>query len=129
MIGPLADNQHDMLGPWWGKGVDTDAVSVFDGIAAQSPGATYAQGCKLENLEPPNIHAGQRVRLGRGLRRGGAGGEQADQVVLALGENREMSGEAAARSRSISPAARSSSSRRSRRPASRSWSSSSTGGR
>ena len=54
VIGPLADNQHDMLGPWWGKGVDTDAVSVLDGIAAQSPGATYAQGCKLENLEPPN---------------------------------------------------------------------------
>ena len=22
VIGPLADNQHDMLGPWWGRGVD-----------------------------------------------------------------------------------------------------------
>ena len=43
MIGPLAKNQHDMLGPWWGAGRDTDAVSIFDGINQQSPGATYAE--------------------------------------------------------------------------------------
>ena len=53
VIGPLGDNQHDMLGPWWGRGEDADAVSVFTGIKAQSPGATYSQGCKIDNLEPP----------------------------------------------------------------------------
>jgi beta-glucosidase len=53
VIGPLADNQHDMLGPWWGAGRDSDAVSVLDGIRQQSPGATYAEGCKLSNAEPP----------------------------------------------------------------------------
>ena len=37
VIGPLAKNQHDMLGPWWGAGRDTDAVTVFDGINEQSP--------------------------------------------------------------------------------------------
>ena len=31
VIGPLGDDQHDMLGPWWGQGKDSDAVSVFDG--------------------------------------------------------------------------------------------------
>ena len=53
VIGPLAKNGHDMLGPWWGVGRDGDAVTVFDGINAQSPGATYAEGCKLSNTEPP----------------------------------------------------------------------------
>ena len=41
VIGPLGDDQHDMLGPWWGRGEDEDAVSVLDGIKAQSPGATF----------------------------------------------------------------------------------------
>src|SRR5918993_4285377 len=49
VIGPLAKNQHDMLGPWWGAGRDADVVTVFDGINTQSPGATYAEGCKLSN--------------------------------------------------------------------------------
>src|SRR6266545_1870611 len=53
VIGPLAKNQHDMLGPWWGAGRDTDAVTIFDGIDQQSSGATYAEGCKLSNAEPP----------------------------------------------------------------------------
>ena len=70
VIGPLAKNQHDMLGPWWGVGRDSDAVTVFDGINAQSPGATYAEGCKLSNTEPPHDRS-RRLRLRRRLRRGG----------------------------------------------------------
>ena len=86
-----------MLGPWWGVGRDADAVTVFDGINEQSPGATYAEGCKLSNTEPPHDRSGG-LRLGRRVRGGGRGRQAADQVVLALGETREMSGEAAARS-------------------------------
>ena len=71
VIGPLADNGHDMLGPWWGRGRDEDAVTVLDGIGAQSPDATYAQGCTIADKEPPNNTPGGRVRLGRRLRRGG----------------------------------------------------------
>ena len=73
----------------------TDAVTVFDGIAAQSPGATYAQGCTLSHLEPPDVRPGAGLRHRRGLRGSGAAAQAADQVVLALGETREMSGEAA----------------------------------
>ena len=47
VIGPLAKNQHDMLGPWWGVGRDQDAVTVFDGIKAQDPQTTYAEGCAI----------------------------------------------------------------------------------
>ena len=97
VIGPLAKNQHDMLGPWWGAGRDTDAVTVFDGIEEQSPGATYAEGCKLSNTEPPHTDP-EGCGSDAGFAEAVAVAEAADQVVLALGETREMSGEAAARS-------------------------------
>ena len=97
VIGPLADNQHDMLGPWWGAGRDTDAVTVLDGIEEQSPGATYAEGCKLSNTEPPHTDP-EGCGSDAGFAEAVAVAEAADQVVLALGETREMSGEAATRS-------------------------------
>ena len=97
VIGPLANNQHDMLGPWWGAGRDTDAVPIFDGINQQSPGATYAEGCKLSNTEPPHTDP-EGCGSDAGFAEAVAVAQAADQVVLALGETREMSGEAAARS-------------------------------
>jgi beta-glucosidase len=97
VIGPLANNQHDMLGPWWGAGRDTDAVSVLDGIRQQSPGATFAEGCKLSNAEPPTDDP-EGCGSDAGFAEAVKAAEAADQVVLALGETREMSGEAAARS-------------------------------
>jgi len=97
VIGPLAKNQHDMLGPWWGAGRDTDAVTVFDGVNEQSPGATYAEGCKLSNTEPPHTDP-EGCGSDAGFAEAVAAAQAADQVVLALGETREMSGEAAARS-------------------------------
>jgi beta-glucosidase len=97
VIGPLARSGHDMLGPWWGRGRDADAVTVFDGINAQSPGATYAQGCEISNLEPPEYDPSQDCSSDAGFDEAVAAANAADQVVLALGESREMSGEAASR--------------------------------
>jgi beta-glucosidase len=97
VIGPLARNQHDMLGPWWGAGRDTDVVSVFAGIAEQSLGATYAEGCRLSNTEPPHTDP-EGCGSDAGFAEAVAVARAADQVVLALGETREMSGEAASRS-------------------------------
>jgi beta-glucosidase len=98
VIGPLAKNQHDMLGPWWGAGKDTDAVTVFDGINEATGGtATYAEGCKLSNTEPPHTDpegCGPEADFSEAI----AAAQAADQIVLALGETREMSGEAASRS-------------------------------
>jgi beta-glucosidase len=99
VIGPLARNQHDMLGPWWGAGRDGDVVTVFDGINAQStgPAATYAEGCRLSNTEPPHTDP-EGCGSTAGFAEAVAAANAAEQVVLALGETREMSGEAAARS-------------------------------
>ena len=98
VIGPLANNQHDMLGPWWGRGRDEDVVTVFDGIKEQSPGATWAEGCKLSNTEVPHTDP-EGCGSDAGFAEAVAVAQEADQVVLALGETREMSGEANARSK------------------------------
>lgn len=97
VIGPLGDDQHDMLGPWWGRGEDADAVSVWTGVKAQSPGATYTAGCTRANLEPPQA-SDEDACSDADVPAVTAAAKAADQVVLALGETREMSAEAASRS-------------------------------
>jgi beta-glucosidase len=98
VIGPLGKNQHDMLGPWWGFGRDSDAVTVFDGINQQSPGATYAEGCSIADKEAPDRNPADECGSTTGFDAAVAAADAADQVVLALGESRGMSGEANARS-------------------------------
>jgi beta-glucosidase len=98
VIGPLADNQHDMLGPWWGVGRDADVITVLDGIDEQNTGTTtYAEACKLSNLEVPQWN-GDGCGPEADFTEAVSVARAADQIVLALGETREMSGEANARS-------------------------------
>jgi beta-glucosidase len=96
VIGPLGNDKHDMLGPWWGRGDDNDAVSLFDAMKAQNPNTTYTPGCTLSNndmYDPANECSSEA-----GFPAAVAAANAAQQVVLALGETREMSGEAEARS-------------------------------
>src|SRR3954466_8740147 len=96
VIGPLGDSKHDMLGPWWGQGRDADAVSVFEGIKAQDPDTTYTPGCTLSNndLDDPANECDDPAGFPAAV----TAAQAADQVVIAVGETREMSGEAEARS-------------------------------
>jgi beta-glucosidase len=87
-----------MLGPWWGKGVDTDVVSVFDGIKAQNPNTTFVQGCTIEDKDPPANTPEGECGSNAGFAEAVAAAGKADQIVLALGESRGQSGEAASRS-------------------------------
>jgi beta-glucosidase len=95
VIGPLGDDPHDMLGPWWGQGRDADAVSVFAGIKAQDDNATFTQGCKMDDQELYDP-ANECPTVDTAAVKAAAG--DADQVVLALGETRLQSGEAEVRS-------------------------------
>ena len=96
VIGPLGNDQHDMLGPWWGVGRDSDAVSLFNGIKAQDPNTTFTQACTIEDKDPPdNTPAGECGSVD--LAAVTAAATSADEVVLALGECRCMSGEAESR--------------------------------
>ena len=106
VIGPLGDNQHDMLGPWWGRGDDEDAVTVFDGINAQNPDDDLRRGLQARRHGAAGQHAREECGSDAGFAAAVAAAQAADQVVLALGESREMSGEADSRSRSTCPASR-----------------------
>jgi beta-glucosidase len=97
VIGPLGNDQHDMLGPWWGQGRDTDAVSVFDGIKAQNPNTTFTQGCTIVDKDPPKNTPADECGSDAGFAAAVAAAGAAQQVVLALGESRGQSGEAASR--------------------------------
>jgi beta-glucosidase len=98
VIGPLGNDQHDMLGPWWGQGRDADAVSLFDGIKAQNPNTTFTQGCTILDKDPPANTPADECGSDAGFPAAVAAATAADQVVLALGESRGQTGEAAARS-------------------------------
>jgi beta-glucosidase len=98
VIGPLGNDQHDMLGPWWGQGRDADAVSVFTGIKAQDPLTTFTEGCTILDKDPPDNTPADECGSDAGFPAAVAAANAADQVVLALGESRGQSGESAARS-------------------------------
>ncbi|HET8950603.1 MAG TPA: beta-glucosidase BglX [Solirubrobacteraceae bacterium] len=97
VIGPLADNGKDQVGPWWGRGDDSKKVTVLQGIREQSPGATYAEGCKLPGNEPPDYDESEDCPQ-TDFTEAVNVAKAADQVVLAVGETRAHSGEATSRS-------------------------------
>jgi beta-glucosidase len=95
VIGPLGNDQHDMLGPWWGQGRDSDAVSLFTGLKNQDANTTFTPGCQMidnDLFDPANECPTVDTAAVK------AAAMSADQVVLALGETRGQSGEAEVRS-------------------------------
>ena len=87
VIGPLGDAAAEMRGPWWAAGVAENHVSVLAGLRAALPGATvrYAPGVSIEGEETSGIAAAVALV------------DQAEAIVLCLGEAAVMSGEAASR--------------------------------
>jgi beta-glucosidase len=94
VIGPLGNDQHDMLGPWWGVGRDEDAVSLYTGIKAQDPNTTFTAGCTIGDHED-SVPADECDFVD--LASVTAAANSSDEVVLALGECRCMSGESESR--------------------------------
>src|SRR4030095_12839312 len=88
VIGPLGDSKNDMIGSWSGDGKADDAVTLLAGIKTAVPGATvtFAKGCDVKG--DSNEGFAEAVRVA----------QQADVVVMAVGESADMSGEAASRS-------------------------------
>ncbi len=89
VIGPLADNKEEPLGPWHTQGRGEDVVTVLQGIKSKVPAGTqvlYAQGSGIEDTATAGFAAAV------------AAARQAKVAVLVLGERGDMSGEAASRS-------------------------------
>src|SRR5689334_23133121 len=89
VVGPLADDQVDMLGPWSGDGNGADVVTLLSGIKQKvSPGTKviYAKGGEIDSDSTQGFD--EAVRAAR----------DADAVIVAVGESAAMSGEASSRS-------------------------------
>ena len=95
LIGPLGDAASDMLGPWWGRGDPLDAITLKAGMQLQNPATTYTAGCTMthNDLDDP---AGECATVD--IAAVTAAANAAEQVVIAVGETREMGGEAEVRS-------------------------------
>lgn len=94
VIGPLADDQVDLLGSWTGDGRKEDAITLLDGIRAKVSSATkvtYVKGCGVSgsNTDSTNeaLSIDAAVRAAR----------ESDIAILAVGESADMTGEAASR--------------------------------
>lgn len=87
VIGPLADANTEMKGPWWGAGEHEPAVSVLAGLRAALPQTDirHAPGVAIDSADDSGIEAAVALCDG------------ADAVLLCLGERASMSGEAASR--------------------------------
>ena len=85
VIGPLADNKEEPLGPWHTQGRAEDVVSVLQGIKTKVQTVLYAQGSGIDDTSRAGFAAAV------------AAARQAKVAVLVLGERGDMSGEAASR--------------------------------
>lgn len=89
VIGPLADNQQEIIGSWSAAGDYTDAVSLLDGIqeaVSENTTILHAKGADIQGDDRNGFEEAVNTA------------EQSDAVILALGEAALMSGEAASRS-------------------------------
>ena len=89
LIGPLVDDQQDMIGSWTGDGNAADAVTLLAGIKGKVSPSTkinYAKGCDINSDSSDGFDAA--VQAAR----------NSDVAVIAVGESADMSGEAASRS-------------------------------
>ena len=89
LIGPLVDDQQDMIGSWTGDGKAADAVTLLAGIKGKVSPSTkinYAKGCDINSDSTDGFDAAVRAA------------KNSDVVVIAVGESADMSGEAASRS-------------------------------
>ena len=87
VIGPLADNKLEPLGPWHTQGRAEDVITVLQGVRGRVPGAqiVYAQGSGIDDTVTSGFGAAV------------AAAKRANVAVLVLGERGDMSGEAASR--------------------------------
>ncbi|MCX6266876.1 MAG: glycoside hydrolase family 3 C-terminal domain-containing protein, partial [Bacteroidetes bacterium] len=88
VIGPLGDSGKVMLGSWTAAGNWEQCVTLLKGIknkAGQNVEVLYEKGCNTNDTDQSGFDAA--LKLAR----------KADFVILALGENGWMSGEAASR--------------------------------
>lgn len=84
VMGPMADNAHDMLGCWWGHGENKDVVKLLTGINQEfgkSAEVIYISGCDFDGDDQSDFSQAKELA------------KWADVVILCMGEKGSWSGE------------------------------------
>jgi beta-glucosidase len=88
LIGPLANSENDMLGFWnvpWPD--NSDVVSLKEGLEKKiNAKLLYAKGCEVNDTSRSGFAEALNIA------------QQADVIIVSVGEKRDMSGEAKSRS-------------------------------
>ena len=90
LIGPLADNQADLLGPWCAKGDSKDVITLLQGIKnTVSPDTKilYSKGCEINGSSTKMFKEAVEIA------------KKADVIIAAVGESADMSGRSTFQSR------------------------------
>jgi beta-glucosidase len=87
LIGPLAAASEEMLGPWAAVGRPEEGVSILKGLTAALP------HCRIESVPGVEVSGADT----RGIAAAIECCRAAEVIILCVGENHEMSGEAASR--------------------------------
>jgi beta-glucosidase len=89
VAGPLATDKENLTGAWSASGEGRHCVSLLDGLVshpnAKGISFDYTKGCEILGSDKSNFE--ETVKKAR----------SADVIILAIGENKDLSGEAASR--------------------------------
>ncbi len=89
VIGPLADSNKELIGSWSAAGDSKQCVTLMEGIRAKLGNTikiSFSKGCDINNSDKSGFKAALSTA------------KSADVIVVAVGEEAGMSGEAASRS-------------------------------
>jgi len=95
VIGPMAKDRKNLMGSWIAHGREEDAESLFEGLEKEFRGKatlSYSYGCDFDGDDRSGFATARKTA------------EQADVILLCLGEKAEWSGENASRSTLALPA-------------------------
>lgn len=82
LIGPFGNNKKDMLGPWQFSEYISATSTILEGLVEKGYTVNYTKGCEIDQAIDGGIE--EAIELSR----------NSDIVLLSLGENNDMSGEA-----------------------------------
>ena len=88
LIGPFVQGQRELIGPWNVYGTDADAVDLLSGMRAVASDPQSIVAVDGSGIEKP---------IAGGIEAAVSAAQNADIVILAIGESQKMSGEAQSR--------------------------------
>ena len=89
VTGPLADDKNNLIGAWSGSGEGRHCVSLYEGLRQHSAANNYT----FEHIKGCEIEGNDRSQFNIILEKA----KISDVIILAIGEHKDMSGEAASK--------------------------------